>query len=266
MKHEYLVETGEKRHEPILLRPLTKPWIVGVLLGAALGAAHIALDNGDISVPVGAALGIQALPHPSQPLGTDALPVISPSVDESDAVVRDLVRQVSAHPRSSAWLVPDSLIRTFVAAVVDAADGRTPVDRLPLLRLSSPFQIVARGTNLYINTRSYERYNALADAAASIDPDGSARLYTMLKPRIEDAYRDLGFADTPFDRMLEGAIVMVLATPVLDAPVRVEPRRRGYGFGVSELEALAAAQRQLLRAGPRNVRIIQSSIRRIARP
>jgi hypothetical protein len=102
----------------------TKPRIVGVLIGAAVGAAHIALYNGDMSVPVGAAVGIQALPHPSQPRGTAALPVISPSVDESDAVVRDFVRQVSAHPRSSAWLVPDSLIRTFVAAWTPLTAGR----------------------------------------------------------------------------------------------------------------------------------------------
>jgi hypothetical protein len=234
-----------------------------MLIGAAAGAVYICWGTGGMSVPVGAAPEIQSL-QTSQPLGLDALPLSSPPIDDGDAIVRDLVRQVSAHPRSSAWLVPDSLIRTVVVAVVDAADGRTAANRLPLLRLSSRFRVVERGATLYIDTRSYERYNGLAAAAASIDAAGGARLYAMLKPRIEEAYYDLGFSDRPFDRTLELAIAMVLATPVLDAPVRVESRRRGYGFGVPELEALPAAQRQLLRAGPRNVRIIQKSLRRIA--
>jgi len=45
---------------------------------------------------------------------------------------------------------------------------------------------------------------------------------------------------------------------------RVEPRGIGYGFADLDLEALTAAQKQLLRMGPRNVRIIQSSLRQIA--
>lgn len=38
----------------------------------------------------------------------------------------------------------------------------------------------------------------------------------------------------------------------------------GHGFADPDLEALPAAQKQLLRMGPRNVRIIQSSLREIA--
>ena len=263
MKHHYLVKTAEKVRQVSLCRPLSRPGIVGMLIGAAAGVGYIACGTGGMSAPVGAAPQIQAL-QSGQPLAPLALPAGSAPIDQSDAIVCDLLRQVSAHPRSSAWLVPDSLIRTVVVAVVDAADGRTPANRLPLLRLSSRFRVVERGATLYIDPRSYERYNGLAAAAASIDVAGGARLYAMLKPRIEEAYHDLGTSDTPFDRTLEHAIVMVLATPVLDAPVRVEPRRRGYGFGVQELEGLPAAQRQLLRAGPRNVRIIQMSLRRLA--
>ena len=261
---DHRLGTRANPQRPILFRRVTRPWIVGMLIGTAASATSVALDTGPLFAPVAASPETQLPQQGSQPLRSYRIPGISPPVDESEAAVRDFVKQVSSHPRSSAWLMPERLIRSFVEAVVDVADGRTPANRLPLLRLSSRFRVVEQGPNLYINSRSYERFNALAAATASIDADGSARLYALLKPRIEGAYRDLGFADRSFDRTLEYAIVMVLATPVLDAPVRVEPRRRGYAFGVSELEALPAAQRQLLRAGPRNVRIIQSSLRAIA--
>jgi len=87
---------------------------------------------------------------------------------------------------------------------------------------------------------------------ASIDPAGGARLYATLKPRIEEAHRDLGYLDTPFDRMLERAIVLLLKAPVQEGPVRVEPRGIVYGFADADLEELTAAQKQLLRMGPRN--------------
>ena len=37
-----------------------------------------------------------------------------------------------------------------------------------------------------------------------------------------------------------------------------------YGFAAPDVEALTAAQKQLLRMGPRHVRTIQSSLRAIA--
>jgi hypothetical protein len=125
--------------------------------------------------------------------------------------------------------------------------------------------VVERGGDLYIDPRSYERYDTLAAAAESIDPAGAARLYATLKPRIEEAYRDLGVPDISFDRTLERAIVLVLNTPVVDDPVPAEPRGAvGYGFAVRRLEALPAAQKQLVRMGRENVLTIQSSLRAIA--
>ena len=56
----------------------------------------------------------------------------------------------------------------------------------------------------------------------SVDPAGAARLYTVLKPRIDEAYAELG-SDVPFDRTLERAIVMLLRAPVLDG-VQLDPK------------------------------------------
>ena len=46
--------------------------------------------------------------------------------------------------------------------------------------------------------------------------------------------------------------------------MRVEPRGAGYGFADPRLERLTAAQKQLLRMGPANARLVQGSLRTIA--
>jgi hypothetical protein len=237
-------------------------WIVvALLVGAAAIAAFIVFGR-RAPAPAPAAERATA-PRPAvKPLGGDAEPIVLPPLDQSDALVRELVTKISSHPRVAAWLATDNLIRGFTIHVANVAEGKTPARQLPMLRPTSAFRVIERGGVLIIDPRSYERYDALAAAAASMDPQGTARLYATLKPRIEEAYRELG--DQPFDRPLERAIVQLLNTPVVDDPIRVEPRGIGYGFVDPRLEALTGAQKQLLRTGPRNVRVFQTSLRAIA--
>lgn len=195
-------------------------------------------------------------------LGGVAEPVTLPPLDESDAVVRELVSKVSSHPSVAAWLATDGLIRHFTIGVADVAEGKTATKQLLMLRPSTSFRVIERGNDLVIDPRSYARYDALAAAAASMDADGSARLYATLKPRIEEAAKELG--DSSFDRTLERAIVRLLQTPSVEDPIRVVPRGVGYGFADSRLEDLTAAQKHLIRTGPRNALVIQTSLRAIA--
>jgi hypothetical protein len=132
------------------------------------------------------------------------------------------------------------------------------------LRPSSAFEVVERRGIAYIDARSNDRYAMIADAVASIDPAGAARVYATVKPRVEEAHRELGFPDQSFDRTLQRAIVALLQTPIVDSPVRLKPKGIGYAFADERLEGLTAAQKQLLRMGPRNVRIIKEKLRRIA--
>ena len=113
-------------------------------------------------------------PRAAQPLGGDAMPITLPPLDDSDGMVRELVKQLSSHPRVAAWLATDDLIRNFTVVVVNVAEGSTPAAQLQALRPSSRFRIVGRNGNQQIDPRSYERFDALADAAASLDPAGSA--------------------------------------------------------------------------------------------
>lgn len=198
-----------------------------------------------------------------EPLGAIADPVDVPPLDMSDAVVRELVSGLSTHPRIAAWLATDGLIRNFTVVVENIANNQSPAGHLQVLRPAGPFRQQERGEQLIIDPASYERYTGIADAVASVDPAGAARLYTILKPRIEEAYRELGHQE-PFDRALERAIVSLLRVPDAEGNVELAPQGAVYQFANPRFEQLTPPQKQLLRMGPRNVRTIQQRLREIA--
>ena len=240
-------------------------WAVAALIVVVAVVAFVVFVQRSKPVPEQKP-AVQRTEVPEQPpaaLGGEAAPIDLPPLDQTDALVRDLFKHLSSHPTLAAWLATDGLIRNFTVAMVNVAEGKTPAAHLRVLRPSSSFRVIERAGDLYVDPRSYHRYDGLAAAIASIDPVAAARLYATLKPRIEDAHRDLGFPDIPVDRTLERAIVVILGTPVLDSP-RVEPRGVGYEFADPRVEQLPAAQKQLLRMGSENVRITQTAIRQIA--
>jgi hypothetical protein len=100
---------------------------------------------------------------------------------------------------------------------------------------------------------------------AGIDARGAARLYATLKPRIDDAYKELGTPHGDFDRTLERAIKHLLDTPVADRAPALEKAPTSFRFADPKLESLSPAQKQLLRMGPANARIVQEKLREIAR-
>jgi len=205
-----------------------------------------------------------AVTMPLPPLGTKSEPVTIPPLDTSDTVVRAMVQALSDSPAVVRWLSTNGLIRNFTVVVANIADGATPAKHLKPLQPSSAFSVVERDGNTYVDPRSYDRYTGIADAVASIDPAAAAKLYGTLKPRIEEADRDLGAQTPSFDRTLTRAIVALLETPVVDTPPRLKPKGIGYAYADDRLEELTPAQKQLLRFGPRNVRVIKARLREIA--
>jgi Protein of unknown function (DUF3014) len=200
----------------------------------------------------------------AQPLGGEAATIVVPPLDESDGVVADLVRKLSSHPRVAAWLTTKGLIRNFAAVVLSIDDGKTPANLLQRLRPTAAFRVTERDGGIYIDERSYERYTSLAEAVTSIDAKGSASLYATLKPRIEEAYRELGHPDPSFDAALERAIVSLLDTPMRSRPPRLRLQGIGYAYADPRDEALTGPQKQLLRMGPENGLAVQAKLREIA--
>jgi len=124
--------------------------------------------------------------------------------------------------------------------------------------------VTTQGGRTVIDPASYARYDGIADAVTSMDAAGSAKIYGMLKPRLEEAYASLGIGDSSMDAAVEGALVKLLSTPVPDDPIEVEASGGVYAYANPGLEQLSSAQKLLIRTGPANARKIQARLREIA--
>jgi hypothetical protein len=261
-----LQQPGEIPPPPPSPPPHRRPvavWIGAAALLVILGIAAYYFTRAPATAPSNAAPAAGKA-QPDSALGRDGLNLTLPPLEMSDAFIRELVAKLSSHPRVAAWLATDGLVRNFTVVVVNIAEGHTPAPQLRRLRPAGQFQIITRGNDTLIDPRSYDRYTSLAEATASMDPAGTARLYGGVKPLIDQAYAELGYPDIPFDRMLERAIVQLLETPVVEDPIRVNPKGIGWVYADARLEGLTGAQRQLLRLGARNQRIVQESLRKVA--
>ena len=199
------------------------------------------------------------------PLGPEVQQGPLPPLDETDPMVRQLLGALSSHPQVAAWLATDGLVRQFVAAVDNVATGTTPARHMKVLAPPDPFEARPQGGRTVISERSFARYDALAEAVAEIDPSALAVLYARLRPRLQEAYVELGNPAGHVDAAVGQAIVHLLETPVPELPVEVEPGVLSFKFREERLERLSAAQKQLVRMGPRNMRRVQSQLWAVGR-
>jgi len=187
-----------------------------------------------------------------------------PPLDQTDAIVRTLVQRLSSHPVAAAYLTTNGIIRNMTVVVTNIADGDTPAKHLRPLRPSGSFATTSSGGGTFIDPASYHRYDGIATAVDALDARAVARFYATVKPRIDDAYRELIGPDANFDRTLERAVIMLLRTPILDENVRLQTTKVSYAYADPAIEDLPKVQRQFLRMGPRNVRIVKAKLRDVA--
>jgi hypothetical protein len=188
-----------------------------------------------------------------------------PSLEASDDFVRALVRQLSQKPEWATWLASGSLVRSFVVAVDKMAVGSSPAKDLKAAAPSGRFATLGSGNTLRIDPASYDRYNSLANVVDAIDPDGAARAYRRLRPLMQQAFDELGYANLSFDDRLARALGRLVDVPVPEGDVMLRPTSVTFQFADPELEALSPAQKHMLRMGPHNMRLVQTKLRAFAR-
>ena len=235
---------------------------IGVLL-VALGAAYMFLRRAP-SEPSPSAAATQPSVDTQAQRGEPGEQIVLPPLDETDALVRQLVDRLSSQPMVAAWLTTEGLIVNFVVVTSRIARGETPVAELKAVGPIPRFRVRNAGDAAFIDPSSYRRYDRHAAAISSLDARGTARLYATLKPRIADAYGRLGKRDGEFDMTLERAIIEMLEVPVIEGDIELVPHGVVYAFADERLQDMSAAQKQLFRMGPQNVRVVQGKLREIA--
>lgn len=183
--------------------------------------------------------------------------VVLPSLDESDAFVRELVEALSSHMQLARWMVTEGLLRKFTVVVDNIAEGVSPAPHLPFLKPEEKFNATYRSGWFYVDPASYDRYDLVADVFSSIDARATAELYRDLKPLIREAYAELGYPDRNFDETFALALDRLLKVPLLEGDIELDGSTVSYKYADQALERLSPAQKHFLRMGPRNVKMIQ---------
>ncbi len=183
-----------------------------------------------------------------------------PLLDASDELVRKLIGALSSNAEWAEWLANEELIRTFVAVVHNIAEGVSPKRHLPFLAPVKPFEATYDSGTFYVNPKSYDRYNLVAEVASSVNARGAAEVYQNFKPLIDQAHEEMGYPDSDFDETLSRALDQLLKTPVPDGFIELSGETVAYRYVDPRLERLNSAQKQFLRMGPKNVRKIKEKV------
>jgi hypothetical protein len=209
-----------------------------------------------------------ALPAEGQkapvPAGLEPLAFPAVSLAASDPAVREFAAALSADPEFAKWLLTKDILRTFVVAVDNVANGLSPKPHIEFFSPAGEFRVARTKAGTIVDPAAYARYEAVIRVALSLDPAAAARLYRAVDPLVQEAYNELGYPGVDFDDTLVRAMSELLETPVVEGPVNLEKRVLSWAMTDPALEGLSPAQKQLLRMGPNGVRAVQDKILALA--
>ncbi|MFY2561935.1 DUF3014 domain-containing protein [Corallococcus terminator] len=194
--------------------------------------------------------------------GVAAPPAPTASLPESDGRVREMASRISEEAELQRWLQEKDLVRRVTAAVNNVAEGASPRMVLGFMGPADKFQVVeGKGKAVTIDPRSHARYDLVARVIGTFDAQVAKSMYRDLKPLIDQAHGEIAPPGQTFDSTLSRAIQHLLAVPVPEGALEVQPQGALYVYASPELEGLSRAQKHLLRMGPQNIRVIQAKLR-----
>lgn len=191
-----------------------------------------------------------------------------PSPSESDPRVRSLLQGASQDPLWAEYLKQSDLVRVFVSATQNIAQGESPRTRLHFLAPQGKFEVKEqtrrRVTTTTVAPASYARYDALAAVIGSLDEKVIADAYVALTEWIDLAYEEIGPRNTRFDSIWQAAVTRLVNAPVVPADAKLVAKGALYAYEDPALEGLSAAEKHLLRMGPKNQKLVQEKLSAIS--
>lgn len=240
------------------IRPPSPAPLVLVVLGmvaAAAGGLYWFLGKAPPPQPPGAA----AAPAPPEPSAQSTGISVNPENQQK------LLEAVSPNPALRTLLSAPELAQRWAVAVENLANDVVPRKQLEPLAPAGPFAVVRKGDRAFIDPQSYRRYDRVGDVVASVNVDALVIVYAALRPALEAAYRALGYPDGSIDKAATRALHRIDIAPIRDEELAVvEGTGATWSFADPALERLGDVDKQILRMGPRNGRILQAKAREIA--
>jgi hypothetical protein len=183
-----------------------------------------------------------------------------PSLGESDAPLRDALRQISGGDSVLGYLRPDAIIRNLVVTIDNLPRQRVTVEKRPVN--PTPGAFLADGDELHatLDRRNFDRYKPLVTIISSLDMSKLVQVYLHFYPLFQESYENLGYPNGYFNDRLVQVIDVLLATPQPEGPIELVQPNVMYDFADPSLEARPAGQKLLIRMGPDNAAVIKSKL------
>lgn len=193
--------------------------------------------------------GVAATEAPITPPAPPAVEL--PPLDDMDGFLRPLLSALSNRPELARWLATDDLVRQLAAAIDQASQGDNPAGGFKELAPRSGMAVSRRNNRRSIDPASYRRFDGLVTTVTSIDASAVARIYKTIRPRLNQAYQNMGHPGGNVDTAVGQALDILLDTPVVKGPVTlVEGAGARWSYEDEDLESLTPTQKQLIRMGP----------------
>ncbi|AWF82868.1 DUF3014 domain-containing protein [Microbulbifer sp. A4B17] len=259
-------------------------WIIGIIVVVVVAAAAYWLWTGEekkkeiptISVveepqtaPEPEAL---AQPENQEPAQPPEEPVIEeepgreppPPLNESDKAAYDELMSLAPDGALSRWLVPDEVIRKWVAAANAASRGELIHKHRPLKTIRGPITVTGSSTEGYqLSPENYRRYDQPVRLFALASTDAIITLYQYWYPRLAQAYGELGIRNKSFHQVVIQAIDNVLAAPEVEGPIQLIRPSVYYKFADPKLEKLPGIQKLMIRMGPDNAARVKEKLKEV---
>jgi len=208
-------------------------------------------------------------PVVENPVASEPAAAPLPALPESDAPLTAELQRVFGAPVVSTWLVPDQVVRRFVATV-DNLSRNVPLEKRRPLQAPREAFIVDRTTGggdgterITLSARNFARYDAAVAVLEKVDPQALAALYRHYYPLLQQAYEDLGYPERYFNDRMVAVIDDLLRTPEISQPVALVQPKVLYQFEDPKLEQLSSGQKLLLRMGPAHAGKVKARLREL---
>ena len=184
-------------------------------------------------------------------------------LDISDLAVKQSILAVTKMPALSTILINEGILDKVVATVLNTAENKISANTSLATAPNEPFTVFKQAGRLYIEPSAFTRYNVYAQTFAEVGTDNLIALLDQYEPELVNKFSEIAPPDMTFDNALLEAINELLDTPIVKLPVEVSTNRAMYQYANPQLEALSPPQKQLLRMGPYNVRIVKRKLREL---
>ena len=235
---------------------------IGAVIIAVIAAGVYLLWPASPPPPPPPAPAAKAPPPPPPPhyevgASNEALPKLA----ESDAAAMDALKKLLDPSAIAKLIVPESLIRNFVATIDSLPRDNLSMRVSPVRPAPGTMKTTGREGTFAIAPANDARYGPYVTALESTNTAAVVDTYVRLYPLFQQAYVELGFPNGYFNDRLIEVIDNLLDAPDPKGPVKLVSPKVLFLYADPDLEKRSAGQKIMMRMGAANEARVKAKLR-----